>query len=752
MKTKEQLKSLEEGILMASYGTNEMSIEELKRMVRFVFDENGEIIEKLPGIGTLEESGLETYKKQFRAAMKGPFARFFRRVLGNRDIGETRQEMLNHSHALKQELGKDWKRFYANLLIGKNNQGLLMHLAEQGIIDESYIEDITKRTGWVFNRHPIPIYEVEVHQRTKQALSNDGGLYKIILEIRPDEFATVFAKKHGKRDEYERTLKVQPLLAEITEKVSPIIAKDEYNNITIEPYINGETLTQRLRRTSMNTENPFVKDPVEREKQTRQTIELNDQNKKDMLIPALDELIDISNAVEKNRELFSGLRALGKDGRSFTDWFKEKYNTNDADLIALVEKNITSYLDSEDTVFCHGDAHTDNVIEQLHKPYWIDWEFAGFSIPQWDVVKFLKKAGLSEEAEADVVAHVGKKRKYRDKERFNIVYNKAKIFDRLASAAKYHQLSLDSRLHSEERQAQADVYFTDALDLIEADKTISEEDRFRLSGALEKDAKGRLSRLAREEYEKIAKEIDPYTSQSMENFGTPSIMEKYSRPPLRERLGKMWKKHKLKAAAGIALIAASVVGKFVYADVKAEQARELTKIQRTSQYYSDIDRNDKLMPFVSKYADKYDNVNERELSAVINAAFQYNKRIADDLLDYKKNPEPWARDAGVKKKKEMFKLKNGLSEKQAFVKEEHLEDPENNVFAAAKRLSDMKKLFPELEDTILAFYTSPELVQKWKEKADSYWDYSKEKEFEWDTAFKYSYRILTDRAIAYLKK
>lgn len=748
MITKEELDKRAEGILMASLGASERSLEELKSTVRFVFDENGEIIEQLPGLGTLEEFGIGTYKKQFNAAMRNPLARFVRngieRVLGK----ETKQEMLRHSHALKLDLSKDWKKFYTNLLIGENNKGILRHLAEQGIIDDNYIAELTKNTGWVFDRHPFPIYEVLVDQASKQSKVNDGGLYKIILEIRPGEFQTFFAKKHAKNDEYQRTLKVQPLLARVTDKVSPIVAKDSHNGITIENYINGETLTHALRRASIDTYSDFA----ERAVQESQTRKYNDRERKKKLIPALDELVEISDAVEANRHLFSELRVLGKGGRSFSDWFREKYQPNTAELVSLVEKHITSYMDSEDTVFCHGDAHTDNVILRLHKPNWIDWEFAGFSIPQWDVVKLLKKTGISSETEQDVVNHVCEKRNYADKDHFSLVYSKAKIFDRLASAAKYHKLSLDSRKHREEKQAQADVYFTDALEMIVADSTINEEDKTALVRALEIDAKGRFSRLTKEEYAEISAELDPYSSQSIENFGTPSIMEKYSRPPLTERIGKFWRKHKLKIAAGITLLAASVAGKFVYDDIQAEEARMITKIERTSQYYADIDQNKALMPFVEEYAGKYDNVNPEELAAVINSAFQYNHRVADELLDYRQNPEPWIHDAGAKKKRESFKLKSGLSEEQSFVKEEHLEDPENNVFAAAKRLSDMKKLFPDIEDAVLAFYTSPEFVEKCKEKAGSYWDYSKEKEFAWSDSFKHNYKALTDRAIANLGK
>ena len=189
-----------DSMLAASYGAdfdNPADMDRLRNIVRFVLDENGELIEKLPGKGALEEVGIGTYEKQFRAAMKNPVARFLRnsidRILGR----EERPEMLRHSHALKLELGRDWKRFYANLLVGENNKGLLMHLLETGDIDESYIAELNSKTGWVFNRHPLPIYEVLVDQSSKQSKVDGGGLYKILLEIRPREFRTFFAKKHS---------------------------------------------------------------------------------------------------------------------------------------------------------------------------------------------------------------------------------------------------------------------------------------------------------------------------------------------------------------------------------------------------------------------------------------------------------------------------------------------------------------------------------------------------------------------------
>lgn len=762
MITAEERLRLEEGILRSSLGADDVGLEEKRSMVRYVFDDNGEIIEILPGIGTLEEFGIGTYKKQYRAASKSKFRRFLRNTLDKIRSKDTRAEMLRHSHALKLDLSKDWKRFYANLLIGENNQGLLKHLAEQGIIDDNYIAELTKNTGWVFDRHPLPIYEIKFDQHTKHALANDGGLYKIILEIRQDEFCTFFAKKHGKKAEFENTLRVQPLLADVTGgKVSPIIAIDRHNEITVESFIKGETLTQSFARTAnqVNTTIAYQENSSrtlrEREKEIRRSWEAQDFARKKKLKLALDELVAISGDVEKHRNRFGFLDTYGKGGKSFTDLFAEKYvakiNPKDKTLLDLIGRHITSYMDKEDTVFCHGDAHTDNVIEQLHKPKWIDWEYSRFSIPQLEDAKFLKKARLAAATEDEIVRHSCEKRNYeKGCKHYKMVYDKSRIFDFLISAAKYHQLSRSSRKQRAVKQAQADIYFTDALSLIEQDKTIEKQDQKTLVKALEEASRGRLSRLGTEEYLKFSRELDPHASPSIENLGTPSIMEKYSRPPLTERIGKFWKKHKLKLIAGALLTVGSLVGAKVYANQIEKQQRMHTKIERTSEYFGDLRRNNALMPFVEEYAAKYDNVTPDELAAVINAAFQYNDRIANELLDSRLYPEPQAYEAGVKKKREKFKLKSGLSEEQSFVKEEHLEDPENNVFAAAKRLSDMKKLFPDIEDAILAFYTSPELVEQWKEKADSYWDYSKGKEFEYDPSFEYNHKILTDRAISNL--
>lgn len=740
--------------LALTMGVNMDNPEEMERArqaARVVLDENNELIQMLPGPGELKESGLGTYKKQMRAAMKGSLARLWRKG-AERIFGSNKQIILDTCHALKQDLGRDWKRFYANLLIGENDEGLLKYLAEQKDIDESYIETLAKNTGRIFNKYYLPMYETKIEQATKQTLANDGGLYKIMVEIRPGEFRTFFAKKHGKKDEYKRTLMVQPLLAKITDKVSPVIAKDSYNDITVEKYIHGETMTQTFKRIMDKGDFlEHIKDPAAREIEEKLIQEANDQKKKHLLIPALDELVEISDAVGKNRHQFEGLRTLGGTGKSFIQWFKEKYKPNNADLIALVEENITRDMDSEDTVFCHGDAHTDNVIEQLHKPHWIDWEYAGFSIPQLDVAKLLKKSGLSKEAEEEVVRHVCNKRKYHDYNRFSTVYYKTKILDDIVSAAKYRKLSLDSRKHRAEKQAQADIYFTDALKLIEEDETIHDDAKVELVEALEKDAKGRFTRLADDEYKRISKELDPYKSSSIENLGTPSIMEKFSMPPLAERIGKLWKKHKLKVSIGITAAGLFAAGYLVNDQINKAKARDAEKAVRTSAYYTDTEKNEKLMPFVEKYAAKYDDVSSEELAAVINATYQYNKKNADALLDHRQNPEPWAHDAGVQMKKEADKLKSGLSVEQSFVKEENLEDPENNVFAAAKRLSEMKKEFKDIEDAILAFFTSPEFVRKWK-KGRSYWDYSKDKEFGWDTSHKHCYKTLTDRVIAYLKK
>jgi len=795
------------GIARADFDNPEQ-MARAKGLVRAVLDEHGKLIQMLPGPDELKESGLGAYKKQMRAAFRGYLAKLWRKG-AQRVFGSNKQAILDSCHALKQDLGRDWKRFYAKLLVGesdtilvplpiseplpdrnsmkaenhnmwdqygkllsgsllmdalftkndkyyktyvKNSPGVLAHLAEKGDIDESYVEELARNTGRIFNKYPLQIYETKIEQASKQAFATDGGLYVINIEIRPDEFRTFFAKKHGKKDEYLRTLMIQPMLARITDKVSPIIAQDSYNDITVEKYINGETLTHTFKRTMDKGDFlDHIKDPAERAIEEKSIQEFNDQKKKAYLIPALDELIEISQAVGKNRHQFKDIRTLGGAGKSFIQWFKEKYKPNNANLVALVEENITLYMNMEQTVFCHGDAHTDNVIEQLHNPHWIDWEYAHFSIPQLDLAKFLKKTGLSKEAEEAVVRHACEKRGWNDCNLFSRIYYKTKILDDLISAAKYRKMSFGSRKHRAEKQAQADIYFTDALRLIEGDETIHDDAKVELAAALEKDAKGRFTRLADDEYKRISKELDPYKISSIENLGTPSIMEKYSRPPLTERIGKLWKKHKMKVAAGIATIGAFAAGYFVNGEIKADELRQTTKMERTSKYYADTEKNEKLMPFVGKYAAKYGNVNADELAAVINAAYQQNKRNADALLDYRQNPEPWAHDAGVQMKKEAGKLKSGLSVEQSFVKEENLEDPENNVFAAAKRLSEMKKEFKNIEDAILAFFTSPEFVRKWK-KGRSYWDYSKDKEFDWDTSYKHCYKTLTDMTLAYLKK
>ena len=271
------------------------------------------------------------------------------------------------------------------------------------------------------------------------------------------------------------------MLAEVTGgKVSPIIAIDRHNEITVESFIKGETLTQSFARTAnqVNTTIAYQENSSrtlrEREKEIRRSWEAQDFARKKKLKLALDELVAISGDVEKHRNRFGFLDTYGKGGKSFTDLFAEKYvakiNPKDKTLLDLIGRHITSYMDKEDTVFCHGDAHTDNVIEQLHKPKWIDWEYSRFSIPQLEDAKFLKKAGLGPDTEEEVVRHSCVKRNYeKGYAHYRMVYDKSRIFDFLLSAAKYHQLSRSSRKQRAVKQAQADIYFTDALSLIEQD-------------------------------------------------------------------------------------------------------------------------------------------------------------------------------------------------------------------------------------------------------------------------------------------
>ena len=441
-------------------------------------------------------------------------------------------------------------------------------------------------------------------------------------------------------------------------------------------------------------------------------------------------------------------------------------------LTELIEKHITSVLDDEKTVFCHGDAHTDNVLELFsdvtgreNKYKWIDWEYAQFSIPQLDLVKLLKKANIDSETEEEIVKRYYNSISFRkgddqithywgdvaydqDYQHFRKVYQKMKILDYLTSAAKYYELAQDSKEHKDKVQAQAWVYFTRALEMINQDETIDEKDRFKLTKALVTASKGKLEQLIDGDLEAMEKELNPLNNQSIVNFGS-SILSKYSQPPLGERVNDWLKKYKRLLGAGIFVALVSTTGLLVNNEIEIRDARRTEMTTRTSQYLTMQDTNEKLMPFVTEYAGKYDDVSETDLAAVITASFNYDKQVIEELKDPKEYPDTFVRDMVRQTRKEIDLLQKGLSERQAFVKKEHLENPENNVYSAAKRLHDMKEIFENIEDVYLAFFTSPEFVKKWKEKASNYWNYSKDPDFEHQNEFPYDYKMLTDRAIAY---
>jgi len=762
-----------------------------------VTDQTGHIVTKIPGKDTLKKVGFKNYKDQIIAALRNPIIRKLRHKIDNlTQKGRDRQELLESNHALKLRLGPNWTEFYTSLISRQDN--ILEFLLKRNRITKEELDNIIKNTGWIFGAYTaVPVYEQLIHQESKHAKSNKGGLYKLILEVAPGNFMPFFAKKHGKRKEYERTLKVQPTLARLTMgQVGHILAKDNYNEITVEPFISGNTLTAEFASLEAIHRYPALKDGRQIREAFRDPEKFQNKVKAEKLIGALEELISISITATGNRNSFNGLETTGKGGKSFSQVFEDKYvakamrNMEDKDiddlegfcdeektLTNLITKHITSVLDEEKTIFCHGDAHTDNVIEQFsnvtgrkNKYKWIDWEYAQFSIPQMDLVKLLKKSNLDAETEEEIVKHYynlisfGKgydnpdTKHYesafayeQDYEHFRKVYKKMKILDYLTSAAKYNELAKDSKEHKDKVQDQAYIYFTRALEMINQDETIDEKDRFKLTKALVTASKGKLEQLIGGDLDAIEKELNPLNNQSIVNFGS-SILSKYNQPPLSEKVNDWLKKYKRILGVGVFTVLATATMWGVNSELEKRDARRAEMGARTAQHIIMNDSNEKLMPFVAEYAGKYDNISETDLAAVINASFNYDKNIVENLQDANEYPDWPVRDLVRKTKKEIDILQKGLSERQAFVKKEHLENPENNVYSAAKRLHDMKEIFEDIEDVYLAFFTSPEFVKECKKKANNYWDYSKDRQFGHDSKFPYDYQQLTDLAITYRMK
>ena len=58
-------------------------------------------------------------------------------------------------------------------------------------------------------------------------------------------------------------------------------------------------------------------------------------------------------------------------------------------------------------------------------------------------------------------------------------------------------------------------------------------------------------------------------------------------------------------------------------EIEIRHARLTEQAARTSEYSRVYESNEKLMPFVAEYAEKYNNVSETDLAAVINASFNF---------------------------------------------------------------------------------------------------------------------------------
>jgi hypothetical protein len=350
----------------------------------------------------------------------------------------------------------------------------------------------------------------------------------------------------------------------------------------------------------------------------------------------------------------------------------------------------------------------------------------------------LKKSGISKAHEDALVdfayLRIGGIYKKGDKH-FKRVYEKTKIYDLLLSAAKYYTLSFKSRKNRAEKRAQADIYYTEALwgiyrselfnqdekdELMDAVKKLAGDNTPESLGAATEKERNKIlshsklrdlsSYLTEEGYSAHKEEVgDPLESLSIENLGCPSIMEKYSKPPLRERIGHYWRKSRNTVFTGIAAILLTFIGTGIFDMVQDTQERKEHKERDITIYCRDNEV--RLAPAsamiyadtAQTYAEKYENVHYYELLALINTS---------------------------QKSRMMRERTNRI------MIEKDRQKTRDNIFTAAKRLSDMKEKFSGKEDAYLAFFAGEEFVEDWKEKAlsvhktsDNYWNYSRHMAF-----------------------
>lgn len=609
--------------------------------------------------------------------------------------------LIEDEHAMKVDLGfVDYRQFYYNILLSAVKD-LDLKVSDKIVLNELLdndrfgIETTEKRMEELAGRH---------------SKSDKGALYRVSMQIPGRVPARFFVKRCIDNATWERSFLLDRYISKdrIAARFVPQVKyTDKKTRLLAYEFIDGNPLYSIFRTVTEGEKEHMLRKVIEAIFTTSESIvpsrernwhRRNNSNGEAFSLEKKGNHVEIGEGKSKyklrslNDPSGSLLRLFVIRGNStledrLTAWdgnisqkdierLKEKYKSVQPLLDSY--KDTAEILGSEELCFSHGDLHLANILWTEECPKIIDWEYAVMAPRQFDLLKLLKKAGISKGTEERLLKYAfmvhetaelrnriiekGKTTLNRrgedgeiisekmsavlereltdacrnilaseeaDKrfERFRKAYRALEFHENLLLSSKYLNYSDKSETpeHRRELREMANCYYTHALNYVRG-----AELEQRIKDVVEEVMDGRLIDLK----DRASLVPTPLARVSVSNWGHASIIEKIGE--------KETTKSRVVKAAGYAAAAAAValIGTF---GVTSELAR------RDSENFirenGAVPQNVEAIPH-SKHVDKYArmyNVDPLMLEAAVNYVVLNNVQIPiGAAAKYMHDPEQFA--------------------------------------------------------------------------------------------------------------
>ncbi|MBU0461427.1 MAG: aminoglycoside phosphotransferase family protein [Nanoarchaeota archaeon] len=338
-------------------------------------------------------------------------------------------------HALKIALGRfAYNRFYAEMLL----QSLKDEYKKK--VSPEQLEEINKLLAG--NKHAIPVYETQVDEVSLHTLLGNGGLYRVDMFPLKDLRLRNFVKRYAREENFRKAIQIEKLLSTLSRNVRTPEKDQRWSYRTESERLDLVLAPRHFDKSNLLVAVPFIDGMV-----LSDALKMNDKLKAHvydtdgMLRNTLDDWARLVNEATdfRNTQWYdNGTRGYGfTDARgkelldtidytsSFINRFifrseefeksgnkkaRQRKLAGDKDLSELVDLytlEISAVLNAADKTFVHGDLHLNNILiptsESERNTRFIDFEMAAYTLPQFDLVKFIRKGGIAPGQERELV-------------------------------------------------------------------------------------------------------------------------------------------------------------------------------------------------------------------------------------------------------------------------------------------------------------------------------------------------------------